>query len=113
MSQRGCTHARLRSRRARRLVVVAVLALMPLAAPQAALAWKPFTHNYIGDQAYADAVDDGSVTIDGRGYRLNGTLVQALKNYRPYYNAGVVGPDGFPDLAFGQSVIHPDHTGKW
>ena len=26
---------------------------------------------------------------------------------RAYFNAGVVGPDGFPDLTYGQSVIHP------
>ena len=30
-----------------------------------------------------------------------------------YFNAGVVGPDGFPDLTYGQSVMHPEQTGKW
>jgi hypothetical protein len=25
----------------------------------------------------------------------------------------VVGPDGFPDFTYGQSVIHPEQTGKW
>ena len=40
-------------------------------------------------------------------------MVAALATTGPYYNAGVVGPDGFPDLIFGQSVIHPEETGKW
>ena len=25
----------------------------------------------------------------------------------------MIGPDGFPDLTYGQSVIHPEQTGKW
>ena len=24
-----------------------------------------------------------------------------------------MGPDGFPDLTYGQQVIHPEQTGKW
>ena len=40
-------------------------------------------------------------------------VAAALKAHRASYNAGVVGPDGFPDIAYGQSQIHPNHTGKW
>jgi hypothetical protein len=97
----------------RRLVVVLAVAAASLAVAPPAMAWKPFTHNYIGDQAYRDAIDDGRVTIGSHSYPLDPRLVAALKRSRPYYNAGVVGPDGFPDIAFGQSVIHPEHTGKW
>jgi hypothetical protein len=93
-------------------LAAAVLAAL-LSAPSAALAWKPFAHNYIGDQAYADATDDGKVTIGGRSYPLAPELVTALKKSRSYFNAGVVGPDGFPDLAFGQAQIHPEQTGAW
>ena len=44
---------------------------------------------------------------------MPGQVAQALHDWPTYYNAGVVGPDGFPDLTMGQSVIHPVHTGQW
>jgi hypothetical protein len=93
-------------------VALLVLVAAALAAPQAAMAWKPFTHNYIGDQVWAEA-STGFVTLSGINYSLPPGLGAVLKANRASYNAGVVGPDGFPDLAYGQSVIHPDHTGKW
>ena len=40
-------------------------------------------------------------------------MVAALRDWPSYYNAGVIGPDGFPDLTMGQSIIHPVDTGKW
>jgi len=81
-------------------------------APRVALAWKPFAHLYTGDQAYTDAIDDGSVTIAAHSYPLDPRLVDALRDWPQFYNAGVVGPDGFPDLIYGQSQIHPVETGK-
>jgi hypothetical protein len=96
-----------------RWAIIAVLLLFMLFAPATAKAWKPFAHNYTGDQAYADAVDDGSVTVGGHSYPLEPRLVSALRDWPQFYNAGVVGPDGFPDIAYGQSQIHPVHTGKW
>jgi hypothetical protein len=76
-------------------------------------AWKPYTHNFTGDNARADAVDNGLVTILGRQYALPPRLVLALSQKRAWYDAGVVGPDAFPDLVMGQSVIHPENTGLW
>jgi hypothetical protein len=93
--------------------VFVVLAAGLCVPPSAAMAWKPFAHNYTGDQAYADAVDDGSVTIAAHSYPLDSRLVAALRAKPEFYNAGVVGPDGFPDLIYGQSQIHPVHTGEW
>src|SRR5262249_43638886 len=29
------------------------------------------------------------------------------------YNAGVIGPDAYPDIVMGQSVIHPPDSGRW
>jgi hypothetical protein len=95
------------------IAVVAAVGAALLVAPRAAMAWKPFTHNYVGDQAYNDAVNDGQVTIGAHSYKLDSRLLSALRLNRGAYNAGVVGPDGFPDLVYGQSLIHPDHTGKW
>lgn len=76
-------------------------------------AYKPYTHNYTGDQARSDAVDNGRVTINGREYSLRPELLAALRDWPEFYNAGVIGPDGFPDLTYGQAVIHPDQTGEW
>ena len=96
-------------------LLVALLATcgLMLALAPGALAWKPFMHNYTGDRAWEDAVDDGHVTINGRSYDVPQAVEDALRNQKPYYNAGVVGPDGFPDLVFGQSIIHSEDTGEW
>jgi hypothetical protein len=53
------------------------------------------------------------VMIGGQLYPVPPRVVQALQQFPSYYNAGVIGPDGFPDLAMGQSVIHPEDTGRW
>src|SRR5688572_363721 len=75
-------------------------------------AFKPYTHVKTGEAAYNDALD-GSVTIEGREYPVDAAVVDALRDWRPYYNAGVIGPDGFPDIVMGQQVIHPEETGQW
>lgn len=82
-------------------------------AAQPAEAFKPFTHSQTGYAAYDDAVDDGMVTIAGEEYPVHPRVVSALQQYPSYYNAGVIGPDGFPDLTMGQSVVHPENTGRW
>jgi hypothetical protein len=76
------------------------------------MAWKPFTHNYIGDQVWPRA-STGTISRGPYNYPLPPGVGDALKAHRASYNAGVVGPDGFPDIAYGQSQIHPNHTGKW
>lgn len=78
-----------------------------------AQAFKPYTHNATAQPALADVRDDGKVTIDGHEYAVRPEVVQALRDWPSYYQAGVIGPDGFPDLTFGQSTIHPEQTGKW
>jgi hypothetical protein len=67
---------------------------------------------FSGENAFDDAVD-GDLTIEGIEYPVNDRLVQALQAHPDAYNAGVVGPDAFPDLVMGQSVIHPEDTGRW
>lgn len=81
--------------------------------PDQAVAFKPYTHNWAGDNAYADAVDNCAVTIEDRDYNLHPKLCEALRLKRGHYNAGVVGPDGYPDVIMGQGVVHPEDTGKW
>lgn len=98
----------------RSLVLTAVLTTaLALGTTGPAEAFKPYTHNASAQPALADAVDDGMVTINGREYEVRPEIRQALTDWPSYYQAGVIGPDGFPDLTFGQSTIHPDQTGKW
>jgi hypothetical protein len=81
--------------------------------PSAGSAFKPYTHNATAEKAWDDVVDDGKVTINGKDYPVRSEVFNALKNQPEAYNAGVIGPDGFPDLAYGQSQIHPEETGAW
>jgi hypothetical protein len=100
------------TRTTRSVVTAALLALM-LIAPATAHAWKPFTHNFTGEQAYADVIDDGQITIANESYSVAPQIVTALESWPAFYNAGVVGPDAFPDIAYGQSIIHPVETSRW
>ena len=75
--------------------------------------FKPNTHIEYAVDVRTDLIDDGMVTIEGREYSVDPRVVEALTRYPAYYYAGAVGPDGFPDLVMGQSVIHPDSTGIW
>lgn len=98
----------------------ALLALAASSYPFAASAFKPKTHVHLAEEAVADALDDGRVTIYATDY-WNGTRLQpighysvdnrvlnALRNHMSHYRAGVVGPDGYPDLHTGQTLIHPE-----
>lgn len=87
-------------------------------------AWKPSMHVRTAEDAAADALDDGQITIykvnyeDGTPVMANGQpveigrfqadaeIVEALRTYPALFRAGVVGPDGFPDLLTGQRNIH-------
>lgn len=97
---------------ARGLVVLAVVASV-LATATPASAFKPYTHVATGKAVLDDVLDDGAVTIAGRSYPIPEHVRKALTDYPTYFNAGVIGPDGFPDLTFGQSVIHSSETGAW
>lgn len=83
-----------------------------LCLPETARAWKPYTHNFIGDKARLDAIDDGQVTINGRQYTLPQAVVDALRNWPAYYDAGVTG-DALPELVYSQTLLHPNWTGEW
>lgn len=96
-----------------------LLGFLAVASSQPAAAWKPYTHNVTAEAARADLCDDWQVTIAGREYLVREEVARAICDRREndmgrvvydgrlFYNAGVVGPDGFPDLTYGQSVIHP------
>ncbi|CAM5793933.1 LEPR-XLL domain-containing protein [Rhizobacter fulvus] len=83
----------------------------------APLAFDPKVHVAIASDAADDAVDNGKVSIDIDGtsfeYTVHPLIVDALKNWRSYYNAGAVAGDGFPDALMGQFAIHPIDHATW
>jgi len=95
----------------------------------AAFAWKPSSHVYLGKETLAEVtagtneltfyrVDyaNKEKTSDVIGqYPVDETLVNILRNNRDSFYAGIVGPDAFPDLPTGQTRIHipcPDDLNK-
>ncbi|HSN12478.1 MAG TPA: hypothetical protein VLS51_10250, partial [Propionibacteriaceae bacterium] len=76
-------------------------------------AWKPYSHVAIAKDVLNDLMDDGQLTIAGNTYTVHSQIYEAVTQYPGYYFAGAVGPDGFPDLILGQSLIHPIDTGTW
>lgn len=77
-------------------------------------AYAPYTHIDTATSARDEMIaNNGSVIIAGRPYAVNPLVFAAIRDYPTYYNAGVVGPDGFPDLVMGQGIIHPHNTGLW
>jgi hypothetical protein len=86
-----------------------------------ALAWKPITHIYLAEEAREELLrQHGSLTVnevDFFGRKTLGNLgtfavspevYHALREYPAYFRAGVLGPDAYPDMLFGQQTIHPE-----
>jgi hypothetical protein len=97
-----------------------------LGLPLPAWAWKPITHVYLAEKARAELIaQNGSISLHQVDFfnhqqagligtwPVSGHVYQALRDYPAYFRAGVLGPDAYPDMLFGQSVIHParDNTG--
>jgi hypothetical protein len=72
-------------------------------------AFKPKTHLYLALNSI-EAILQGNdyVYIKGRKYFVDPEIADAIRSYPSFYLGGVVGPDGFPDLTFGQIIFHPD-----
>jgi hypothetical protein len=93
------------------LVLVAALATCLFS--RDAGAWGGYTHTTLANKAADEVIKDGTVTINGRTYAVPPQVAAAMAAFPASYNGGVIGPDGFPDLTFGQAVIHPLDTGEW
>ncbi len=86
-----------------------VLVVISCAIPRTADAWKPRHHIATGNEAIRSLLaGHDSVTVDGRSYLVPQPVANAIRNHPDSYRAGCVGPDGFPDLLFGQTIVHPD-----
>lgn len=79
-----------------------------------AAAFKPSTHMTATEVAVAD-IDKASLTtrVAGQPLKLDQESVLAVTRNMGTYMAGVSGPDAYPDMLFGQSIIHPSSSQKW
>jgi len=105
------------------VAVTALLMLSVLGVARPAHAWKPITHVYLAEEAREELVrQNGQIRIDRTQFwnqHIDGTIgtfpvssnvFQALQNHPDYFRAGVLGPDAYPDMLFGQSTIHPEEN---
>ena len=100
------------SLRVKRIFIFFVLFL--LLANNKVFSFKPKTHIYTG---YRLIEYLNSSTIQNNGFKIpfngeyfdaNQQVCDAILKYQGYFLLGTIGPDGFPDILFGQMIIHPD-----
>lgn len=81
-------------------------------------AWKARTHIYIANlliREISDSRADGAPRLgilDTR-YGVPAELADAILGYPECFRAGAMGPDVFPDIYIGQSIIHPRGYPVW
>jgi hypothetical protein len=97
------------------------VAVAALSLSGSCLAWKPKTHIYLADLVLRD-IKNGKITLykvdhvtgENLGvlgeYAVDQNLVDAITANRKIFNAGVLGPDAFPDIVTGQCSIHPQNS---
>jgi|GEM_PF-4355096 len=105
----------------------ASILVLCLAAFQSAHAWKVGTHVASGNQVLDDFSATGRTPLDlngsttiqfndpltGRTLSLGVTkkdALEAIKKWPEYFRGGLIGPDGFPDMATGQMVEHANQA---
>ncbi len=105
---------------AARAQLAACLILSVLGGSLPAWAWKPITHVYLAEKARSELIaQNGSISLHQVDFYnrqqagllgtwpVSSNVYQALRDHPAYFRAGVLGPDAYPDMLFGQSVIHP------
>jgi hypothetical protein len=70
------------------------------------------THVYIADQVWQDLADC-RVAIRGQEFAVPAETCRAVRAHRGAFLAGALGPDVFPDVLVGQSIVHPGTVGGW
>ncbi len=109
-----------------RLLTFVGILLLQLPAASECVAPKLSTYVYLAEVAMYDATEDGKVTIyrvdyergqilkDASGnpvevgrYEVDPRILESLRTAPAHFRAGVIGPDGYPDLLTGQQIIHP------
>jgi len=74
---------------------------------------KSKTHIFMANLLIEDLKGE-TLTLPGVGKFTPATEVKnAILHFPSAFRAGAVGPDFYPDMLFGQAVIHPEQSGKW
>lgn len=74
---------------------------------------KSKTHIFMANLLIED-LKRGMLTLPGIGNFTPAVDVKtAILNFPSAFRAGAVGPDFYPDMLFGQAIIHPEQSGKW
>nr|MBA3754386.1 zinc dependent phospholipase C family protein [Nitrospira sp.] len=81
-----------------------------LCASEGASAYGLRSHLWIADQVYQD-LDDCRLKIAGDEFEIDPERCQSIRLNRPAFMAGALGPDIFPDLIIGQTIVHPGVAG--
>ena len=110
-------HARIQMRAKRlRSLALAMFALGLFYYPVTASAFRVGTHVWVAQQVLND-LQDGVLTIPIGGVNhdvaIDPAIVSAIINHPAEYRMGNIGPDAFPDILTGQSVVHPGVPGAW
>ncbi len=92
------------------LLAITILCMLLFQSMTLAYGWKPNTHIFLANEVLDDLCKDEKRTleINGKLYKANPIVAEAICSYPEYFRGGAVGPDGFPDIVFGQGTIHPD-----
>ena len=72
------------------------------------------THIYMANLIADEIKKFGKLTLPGIGsYKPPDDVIDAINSYPAAFRAGAVGPDCYPDMLFGQTVIHSENSGEW
>lgn len=75
---------------------------------------KGKTHVYFANLIINDLVRTGKLTLPQYGdFTPPDDVIRAILDHPAAFRAGSVGPDFYPDMLLGQSVIHAEHSGTW
>lgn len=75
---------------------------------------KSKTHIYMANFILQEVRETGCITIPQVGsYRVPEDMKQAILREPAAFRAGSIGPDFYPDMIIGQTIIHPESSGKW
>lgn len=103
--------------RSHRLAMPAVLVGCLLGLPTPGHAFKIDTHLWIGQQVINDLEDDGRITVKLHGRAVSlpvpARVRDAILAHRNEYLLGHLGPDVFPDVVVGQTLVHPGSATGW
>ncbi len=75
---------------------------------------KSKTHIYMANMILKELKDTGRIALKGySSFSVPPIIAEAILTEPQAFRAGAVGPDFYPDMIAGQTVIHPSDSGKW